>query len=362
MRVAVVLFLLASTGVAGIRTGSYFLEGGPAAMASAPAASSRTDRELLQNTGFETGSIQPWVTSNWVVDTKYPHGGLYCACDVGNYSILQWVDTTPGTEVQSVTFWARQPDQPAAQAYDFFYSDGSYEEFVHFPTPAWQRFDVTYRVNRSKSLVGFGLWGYSGGGPGPDSTYIDDVSILVPGGIHDVGVVEILCPRDTIEFDTTHTPVCRIANYGDESEVVRTVMMIEDICDPDPYYWDTVESSLQPGDTGTVQFGLYRPNYPALHRVSAWTTLAADTNRHNDTLRQFFWPVGGQAIAGQEPAVAIAPLAATVTSAAGLRAVMARGDESVLDACGRQAAEPQPGVYFLRPLDGRSCRKVVVGR
>lgn len=362
MRLAVVLMAVfaAASGAPVLTGGLVVTDGSGRPDTGQPGRPVGQDHELLVNPGFETGSIQPWVTTNWVVDTKYPHGGLYCACDVGNYSILQWVDTTPGNDIQSITFWARQPDQPAAQAFDFFYSDGSYEEFVHFPTPAWQEFDVTYRLNRSKSLVGFALWGYSGGGPGPDSTYVDDVSILVPGGVHDVTVAEILCPRDTIRFDTTHIPVCRVANLGTETELARTVMMIEDICDPNPYYWDTVEVNLGPGDTATVQFGTYRPNYPALHRVSAWTTLAGDTNRHNDTLRQFFWPVGGQGIVGRGQVAARTWLGATVMSAAELRSLMMRGDEKALDACGRPAVEPRPGVYFLRRTG--QVRKVVVGR
>jgi hypothetical protein len=93
--------------------------------------------ELLQNPGFETGTLPPWVSSNWVVSTSDPHSGTYCARDVGNYSIAQSVDTIPGSEIQSVTFWSRQPDAQV-MAYDFLYSDGSYGEFVLNPTVSWQ--------------------------------------------------------------------------------------------------------------------------------------------------------------------------------------------------------------------------------
>ncbi len=65
------------------------------------------DREVLENPGFETGSLPPWTTNNWVVDTIYPHSGTYCACDVGNFWIDQTFDSVPGSEVQSITFWSR---------------------------------------------------------------------------------------------------------------------------------------------------------------------------------------------------------------------------------------------------------------
>ena len=37
------------------------------------------EREMLQNSGFETGSLYPWFTNNWIVDTINPHKGRYCA-------------------------------------------------------------------------------------------------------------------------------------------------------------------------------------------------------------------------------------------------------------------------------------------
>ena len=103
--------------------------------------------ELLQNGGFESGSMEPWETTNWVIDSGYPHSGTYCACDVGDYSITQWVDTTPGNEIQSVMFWARQPEAPTAQAYRFFYSDGSSEGFV------WVLSNSKPCVSRSHSSI-----------------------------------------------------------------------------------------------------------------------------------------------------------------------------------------------------------------
>jgi hypothetical protein len=315
--------------------------------------------ELLRNPGFESGSLEHWETTNWVVTTIHPHSGTYCACDVGDYPITQWLDTTPCSDVQSVTFWARQPDQPAAQAYCFFYSDNSSQTFVHFPPDTWQQFDVSSNLDMGKNLVGLRIWGYSGGGPGPDSTYIDDVSILVLGGTHDVTVTEIICPRDTIAFDSTYIPVCRVANLGNVPELARTVMTIEH-AGGSPYYTDTTEADVNPGDTATMSFRSYQPDSAVQHLVTVWTTLASDTNELNDTLRRSFWVIGQVSIAERQPTVAGVRPRATVMTGVSLRSLMSSRECSVRDASGRVALEPRPGVYFIRMAG--LVRKVVVSR
>jgi hypothetical protein len=181
MRTLVVVLCAAAAAVAApIMTGGFVIEA-PVIPEAGPVLPAVTDYELLENPGFETGALAPWVGSAWHITDKYPHGGTWCAFDIGNANVVQWTDTVPCSEVQSVTFWSRQPDQPAAQAYSFFYSDGTRDQYVHFPGADWTLMDVTGRLNRSRELVGFEIWGYSGGGPGPDSTYVDDVSIAIAG-------------------------------------------------------------------------------------------------------------------------------------------------------------------------------------
>jgi hypothetical protein len=357
-----VLSLILATGLATaaqVTSGGHVVDARPAVLPGVSVAGQVLDsRELLQNPGFETGSISPWVTGVWVVTTTYPHSGTYCACDVGDYSIEQAVDTTPGSEIQSITFWARQPDAPAAQACQFLYSDGTFDGPVLFPTATWQQFDVTSSLNRGKSLVGLRIWGYSGGGPGPDSSYIDDVSILV-SNIHDVAVTSIPCPSGTISLDSTYTPVCRVRNLGNVAESVQTVMVIGHV-GLAPYYSDTASANVGPGDSTELQFGPYQPDSAVQHLVSAWTTLANDTNRLNDTLRQFFWVSGGVSVAERQPAVLLARRGTTAMTAAAMRSVMANHECAVRDASGRLAVEPRPGVYFVRTAG--LVRKVVVSR
>ena len=315
------------------------------------------DRELLENPGFETGVLSPWETDAWIVDTKYPHGGTYCADVVGNHWIWQLVDTTPGSEIQSITFWARQPDQPAAQAYDFFYSDGTFDEYVHFPMPDWQQFDVTSYLNRSKSLVALRIWGYSGGGPGPDSTYVDDVSIQAAGQGPDIQIQAVLSPSETIPFGQPDTPRVFVVNHGTTADSFSIVVMIEDICDPDPYYWDTVAMLLLPGGNAIAEFDTWYPLYPALHRVSSWLVLEGNSN--NDTVRQFFWvrPITGLAAQARLPRKAARASVGrafhfdpgsgpvTVWDAAG-RAVW-RGT-GVWDGYDLRGCKAEPGVYCAR--------------
>ena len=145
-----------------------------------PDATVFSPHEMLTNRGFETGALPPWyqMSSTWVVTTIFPHSGTYCATDVGNYWIRQdFATPIPTDSIVSITFWSRQPDNQI-QAFDLMYSDGTYYEWIVWPTVNWQQFNVTSYLTMGKLMVGFRLWGYVGGGPAPDSTYIDDISII----------------------------------------------------------------------------------------------------------------------------------------------------------------------------------------
>lgn len=132
--------------------------------------------ELIVNPGFESGDMPPWYTTAWSVVTGDSHSGTYSAYDVGNNWIRQDFTGTPVSEIISVTFWSRQPEE-AVQAVDFFYDDGTYTEDIVYPGATWQQFDVTSLLIPGKTLTGIRIWGYDGGGPAPDETYMDDISI-----------------------------------------------------------------------------------------------------------------------------------------------------------------------------------------
>jgi len=245
------------------------------------------EREMLQNPGFETGSLYPWTTNNWIVDTIYPRQGRYCASVVGNYWIRQDIHPIFTAFLSHITFWARQPEAPAAQAYDFIYSDSTIEEFVHYPTADWAQYDVTANLNQQKVLVAFQLWGYSGGGPNPDSTYIDDVSIT---RIVDVGIAAVISPvGDTFQLNDTIRPMIIVQNYGQFPESIWVWCRIEHTCSTH-IYRDSSLKILQIGMSDTVGFNIWTPRYTGQHRFRFELS-------PNDTTPWFyFWVVEGIAI------------------------------------------------------------------
>jgi hypothetical protein len=240
-------------------------------------------REFLQNPGFETGSLFPWTTNSWIVDTINPHKGRFCASDVGDYWIRQNITPVPAIAIYGVTFWARQPEAPAGQAYDFIYSDSTVEEFIHYPTAEWAQYDVTANLNRQKYLVAFRLWGYSGGGPNPDSTYIDDVSIFHDMDLEIISI--IIGPRDTFYMGDTISPAIRVKNNSSWSESFWMWCRIEHTCSTHVYLDSSYVEDLAMGASVDVEFAPWTPRYVGQHRFK-FSFEPGDTNPWN-----YFWVV-----------------------------------------------------------------------
>ena len=130
---------------------------------------------VLQNPGFETGSLPPWTTDNWTVTNTDSYSGTYCAEDVQNHWIRQDFAPIPVGDINSVTMWERQPQGPAFGAVDFFYGATDYDEFLVAPGDPWTFIDMTSHLRGSGSLQSIRIWGYSG--QAPELTKIDDVNI-----------------------------------------------------------------------------------------------------------------------------------------------------------------------------------------
>lgn len=137
--------------------------------------------EVLTNPGFETGSLGPWfvgrnfgATENWNVTSTVSHSGTFSATDVGNQELEQTFAGVLVSNITQVSFWVEHPNASVtALAYDFFYSDSSdIENVVITSGTGWNFFDVTANLSAGKTLVGFSVFGNSGG-----RTYVDDLNI-----------------------------------------------------------------------------------------------------------------------------------------------------------------------------------------
>ena len=145
--------------------------------------------DILQNSGFESGTLSPWFNARnfcsafceaWGDILFHPIQGTWDAANQGNMEMEQNFTATDTSTITRVAYWVRQPNDGIAEAFDFFYTDGSDEEFVVFLSGAsWQEFDVTSDVAAGKSLNGFSVWGYSSSATDQPLTFIDGAEILV---------------------------------------------------------------------------------------------------------------------------------------------------------------------------------------
>jgi hypothetical protein len=138
--------------------------------------------EILVNPGFETGSLSPWFQDrnfggsvNWMVTNSDSHSGTFSATNNGNLELRQNFAGVPAALITDVSFWARHPDPTVGPlAFDFFYSDGTDDEFlVNTSGSGWNFFDVTSNLDTTKTLTGFSVFGNSDG-----VTFVDDLNIL----------------------------------------------------------------------------------------------------------------------------------------------------------------------------------------
>lgn len=137
--------------------------------------------EILLNGGFETGSLSAWFqdrnfggSENWNVTSSVAHSGTFSATNFGNMEIRQNFVAVATSEITSVSFWAKHdPAAASLLAVDFFYSDNTDNQFTVTTSGLdWNFFDVTSQLLSGKNLVGFSIFGNSGG-----RTWFDDASI-----------------------------------------------------------------------------------------------------------------------------------------------------------------------------------------
>ncbi len=138
----------------------------------------------LMNPGFESGSLDPWTSTDWFVTNDDSNSGTYSAEVIGNFRVCQTFPAVDVSEVSSITFYSMQPEGVALQAVDLFYEGEGSDQFLDSgPGVDWTLIDVTGDLRGSGSLNQICVWGYSGGGAGPDVTRLDDVTVQVAGGV-----------------------------------------------------------------------------------------------------------------------------------------------------------------------------------
>ena len=143
---------------------------------------------LLQNAGFESGALSPWAVGRnfcssgcvpWMVGSYNPFAGSFDAGDTGNIEMVQNFTPTSTSSLTKVGVWDRHPQGSEPTAADFFYTDGTDDEFVFFTNDTkWDPVDLTADLASGKMLSGFSLFGFSAIGGGVNqNTFIDNVTI-----------------------------------------------------------------------------------------------------------------------------------------------------------------------------------------
>jgi hypothetical protein len=142
---------------------------------------------LLQNSGFESGLLSPWAVGRnfcfspcvpWEVVQVGPFAGAFDGGDTGNIEVVQNFTPTSTSSLTKVGIWDRHPAGSEPTAADFFYTDGTDDEFVFFTNDTkWDPIDLTADLASGKMLSGFSVFGFSSSASINMNTFIDNVMI-----------------------------------------------------------------------------------------------------------------------------------------------------------------------------------------
>ncbi len=140
--------------------------------------------QAITNGGFETGVLDPWTFDfDWSVSSANPHSGSYCALGVDYHYIHQDFTPIPVGEINLIKVWVRQPEMFHLR-YRLSYGVDDFDQPDDFEIESinWVQVDLTAWLRTNGSLEGIRFFSYNGGGPDPNHTYIDDVSVNYSGG------------------------------------------------------------------------------------------------------------------------------------------------------------------------------------
>ena len=201
-------------------------------VATSPVGGSDDPLEILENPGFESGTLSPWYTNGaWSILNQNSHSGNYNAWCNGNYYLHQDLPDIPVEDIYSVTFWGRQRESYKRILLRFYYLDGTNNYVMNETTAAWKMFDITSSLQPDKVLNGIRIWGYSSGGT-DEFTYVDDVSIMAKAP-----------PCQTtynVYFGQTNPPSTLVASGITEPVFDPTPHIGDMLNSCETYYWQIV--------------------------------------------------------------------------------------------------------------------------
>ncbi|MEO0114372.1 MAG: FlgD immunoglobulin-like domain containing protein [candidate division WOR-3 bacterium] len=96
------------------------------------------------------------------------------------------------------------------------------------------------------------------------------------GYIHNVGTLSILAPSGIVPLDTSIIPKAIVGNFGLSYETFPVTFRIS------PFYEDTINASLSPGEIDTIVFSEWHATQPGTYVVSCSTMLDGDEYPKND--------------------------------------------------------------------------------
>jgi len=177
----------------------------------------------------------------------------------------------------------------------------------------------------------------------------DTCVVLLRSRMHDVAVVEILIPPDTVDSGVSIRPTVTVRNNGTQTETFIATFRI-----PDEGYNRPAQAALPPDSVGIVAFANWVPRLSGYHALSCTLSLAGDQNDTNNLIRGGVVVRGTPGVAEGAPAKLEPTRVQTVTR--GRLFIMrnpALGEQAatwLLDIAGRRALVLHPGVNDVRHL------------